>query len=172
MLFVCTANICRSAFAQQLAQHLLGDDTSIRVASAGTHGWVDHPVDEPMAAELEARGATADGFASRALSMSMVDRADLVLTAAMSHRQFILDDRPTAVWRTFTLGQFARILPDVPAEARGRQVLAACRAVHRPATARDDVADPFRRGPEAAAVAAKHIDAMLRQILPRLASAA
>ena len=170
VLFVCTANICRSAFAQQLSRHLLGDDPTLRVNSAGTHGWVDHPVDEPMAAELKARGASADGFASRALSMSMVDRSDLVLTATMAHRQFILDDRPSAVWRTFTLGQFARLLPDVSGEPRGRQLLAACRAVHRPATARDDVTDPFRRGPDVAAAAAKHIDAMLRQIIPRLVS--
>ena len=59
VLFVCTANICRSAFAERWAGHLLGGDTSVGVASAGTHGYVDAPMDPPMAEELQARGADA-----------------------------------------------------------------------------------------------------------------
>ncbi|HET8717507.1 MAG TPA: hypothetical protein VFM50_07115, partial [Nocardioidaceae bacterium] len=139
VLFVCTANICRSAYAEQLARHLLdqsvgrdggADDTandSVAFTSAGTHGWTDHPVEAAMATELSRRGVSADGFASRPMTMRMVDEADLVLTAARSHRQFILDDRPAAVWRTFTVGQFARIVDELPEELTGRELIAGCR---------------------------------------------
>jgi protein-tyrosine-phosphatase len=168
VLFVCTANICRSAFAEQMARQLLGDDASVLVSSAGTHGWVDHSVDEPMAEELRTRGVEPDGFASRPLTMRMVDQSDLVLTAGMAHRQFILDDRPEAVWRLFTLGQFVRILQDVPADLHGRELLAACRRAHKPAVTEDDVPDPFGQGPEAADRAAARIEGLLTQILPRL----
>jgi protein-tyrosine-phosphatase len=191
VLIVCTANICRSAYAEQLGRHLLREAASeLRVSedvvlpgtpdgnppveppvvfeSAGTHGWTDHPVEAEMAAQLTRRGVPPDGFASRPLTMGMVDAADLVLTADRSHRQFVLDDRPAAVWRTFTLAQFARTISELPDGLTGRELIAACRRVHRPATADDEVADPYRRGPEAAAEAADQIERLLREIVPRL----
>jgi sulfate adenylyltransferase len=170
LLFVCTANICRSAFAEQMTRHLVADDPSVQVMSAGTHGWVDQPVNPPLANELTTRGIVADGFASRTLTMQMVDEADLVLTAAMSHRQFILDDRPEAVWRVYTIGQFARTIADLPDDLRGFDLLRACRKTHKPATREDDVVDPYERGPEAAATAAAHIERLLNEIIPRLTS--
>lgn len=168
VLFVCTANICRSAFAERMARHLVGEDPSVRVMSAGTHGWTEQPLNAPLAAELGTRGVPHEGFASRRLTMQMVDEADLVLTAAMSHRQFILDDRPGAVWRVYTLGQFARTIDGVPDGLRGLDLLRACRTAHRPATREDDVVDPYERGSEAASTAAEHIERLLRQIIPRL----
>nr|NLI50183.1 hypothetical protein [Propionibacterium sp.] len=68
VLFVCTANICRSAYATVRARQLLGADAPVTVGSAGTHGWVDHPMDAPMAAEARARGADPDAFRSRRLT--------------------------------------------------------------------------------------------------------
>jgi sulfate adenylyltransferase len=168
VLLVCTANICRSAFAERLARHHLGDDASVVVTSAGTHGWDEHPVEDLMAAELDRRGVAAEGFSSRPLTMAMVDAADLVLTMDSRHRQFILDDRPEAVWRVFTLGQFARVVADLPADLHGRDLLAGLRGVHKPATPDDDVPDPYRRGPDAAAEAASRIDDLIGQALPRL----
>lgn len=170
VLFVCTANICRSAFADRLAHHLLDDDESVHVASAGTYGWVDHPVEDLMAEQLQGRGIEPDGFASRKLTWPMVEEAGLILTMTMPHRQFILDDRPLAVWRMFTLGQFARILEDLPEDLHGADLVRACRTAHKPARPEDDVSDPYGRGPERAALAAEHIEGLLQRILPRLKS--
>jgi predicted transglutaminase-like cysteine proteinase len=61
----------------------------------------------------------ADGFASRPLTMTMVDNADLVLTMEAAQGRYILDDRPAAVWRVFTLGQFARIVAELPDDLHG-----------------------------------------------------
>ena len=167
VLFVWTANIARSAFAEQLARSLVGD--RLELASAGTHGLVDQPIDPPMADELRARGVEPDGFRSRPLTMAMVDGADLVLTTGMVHRQFILDDRPAAVWRTYTLGQFARTVAGVPDELHGADLIRACRDAHKPAQPGDDVVDPHGRGPAAAAAAAEHLERLLREVIPRLA---
>ena len=52
LLFVCTANICRSAYAQLMTEHLLAGRAGVQVSSAGTHGFRDHPMDPPMAAQL------------------------------------------------------------------------------------------------------------------------
>lgn len=166
VLFVCTANVCRSAFAELLTAHR--SDGRFAVGSAGTHGWVDHPVDPPMAAELERRGVDPSGFRSRRLTPPMIDAADLVLTAAASHRQFVLQERPAAVRRTFTLGQLAAALTEVPTDVPSDRVLAAARRARPTADGADDVPDPYGRGAEAAAAAAAHIDELLGRVLARL----
>jgi protein-tyrosine-phosphatase len=166
VLFVCTANICRSAYAEVRTARRGLD--GVVVGSAGTHGWVDHPIDPPMAAELERRGLDPSGFRSRRLTPTMLDRADVVLTATAAHRTFVLQERPGAIRRAFSLGQLAAAIDEVPGDLTGQDLLAAARRVRATAVADDDVADPFGHGPEAAAAAAAHIDDLLDRILPRL----
>ncbi len=167
ILFVCTANICRSAYAEVRTAQL--GVPGVTAHSAGTHGWPDHAMDHHMAAELERRGADSDGFRSRRLTRSLVDDADVVLTATAAHRTFVLQERPGAVRRTFTLGQLAAALGEVPDDVHGADLLVAARRARATATADDDVADPYGRGPDAAAAAARHLDELLERVLPRLA---
>lgn len=169
MLFVCTANICRSAYATVRAQHLLGADAPVLVGSAGTHGWVDHPMDAPMAAQARARGTDPDAFRSRRLTGAIVTDADLILTAETRHRDFVLEEWPAAVRRTFTLQQFADLADASPA-LDARALLAEARRLRRPAHRSGDVRDPYGRGPEAAAATAAQLEALLAVILPRLAA--
>lgn len=169
---MCTANICRSAYAELMARHVLGAGTSVEVGSAGTHGYLDHPLDPPMAAQLRARGVDPDGFRSRRLTARMVAEADVVLTAEVAHRERILEDQPEAFRRVFTLGQLARALDDAGVEpghaTRGPDLLRELGAAVRPPVPDDDVVDPFRRGDEAAARAAEHLDALVRRVVPLL----
>lgn len=166
ILFVCTANICRSAYAElRTAQRGV---EGLLVGSAGTHGWVDHPMDPPMAAELEARGVDPTAFRSRRLTKALIDEADVVLTATAAHRTFVLQERPRAVPRTFSLGQLAAAVDSVPQELTGAELLAAARKARATAVSDDDVADPYGRGPKGAAAAAAHIDELLDRVLPRL----
>lgn len=58
VLFVCTANICRSAYAEVMARHLLGDDPSVEVSSAGVH--LDRLL-EPIVTRLAAGGVPGRG---------------------------------------------------------------------------------------------------------------
>ncbi len=170
VLFVCTANICRSAYADVLTAEQ--DVPGLSVSSAGTHGWVDHPMDDHMAAELASRGADPTGFRSRRLTTAMLDEADLVLTATAAHRTFVLQERPIAVRKTFTLGQLATAIATLSPEVVGTDMLREARRARATAAASDDVRDPYGRGAAAAAEAADHIDSLLVRILPRLRAAA
>ena len=94
-----------------------------------------------------------------------------MVTAERTHRQFLLDEHPEAFRKVLTLGQAVRGAASVAAPSRrawsALPELARHRGVAEPA---DDVADPFRRGPAAAAAAAGQITAMLDQFLPVLTS--
>lgn len=170
VLFVCTANICRSAYAEALARHLLADDPTVEVASAGTLGWTDQPMDADMAALLADRSVDPSGHRSRGLTPAMVDEADLVLTAEVAHRAWVLEQRPGSFRRVLTLGQLVRTLQDVDADLRGRDLLEAAARALKPAATADDVPDPYRRGRAAAEAAADQIDAMLGRFLHRLSA--
>lgn len=153
VLFVCTGNICRSAFAERMARSL--SDGSWQYASAGTGALVGSPVDPPMARELEARGGSADGFAAQQVTPELVRDADLVLCMTAAHRAWLVEEVPRALRRTALLTRFAAGLADQPT-AVGQELV---RAVldSRPDSRHADIADPYRRGDEAAATAAREI---------------
>ncbi len=169
VLFVCTANICRSPFMELLARRLAGADAAVTFASAGTHGFAEHPMDEVMAGTAGSRGVVdhAD-FRSRPLTRDLLDDADLVLTAEAAHRAFILDDDPAAFRKVFTLGQFAQALDAVDADLTGRDLVTAVAERRGAADVALDVRDPYRLGPDAAEEAASGIEALLRRIVPAL----
>ena len=168
VLFLCTANICRSAFAEKLASHLAPSE-GIQFASAGVHGYTDHPVEELMAGELRARGVDPEPFRSRPLTLVMLDEADVILTAEAGHRRYVLEERPAALRKAFSLGQFARGLAGCASDVPPEDLLQEVRRGAATALVDDDIADPYQRGPEAAARAARQIESILTTILPALA---
>jgi protein-tyrosine-phosphatase len=165
VLFVCTANICRSPAMELIARDLAGDAADVVFASAGTHARDGHRMNDEMSALL--REGMADDFRSRALSASVLEGADLVLTAESVHRQHILDDFPQLHRKVFTLGQFEATIADLPGLS-GRELVAAAGQRRTPSTPAHDVADPYRRGRAAAQQATGTIRAMLSVIVPRL----
>ncbi len=173
VLFVCTANICRSPYMELRARMMLAGDTSVEFAGAGTHGFNAHPVDTVLASVLADRGVSQDligGFASRPLTPDLIQAADLILTAEATHRSYVLDEVPGAFRKAFTLGQFAESVGRVDPSLHGAALVAA--VGHRRAGTADhhDVPDPYRRGKAAAEVAADQIDDLLRSVLGRLST--
>lgn len=164
VLFVCTANICRSAYMEIRARQVAGDDAGVRFSSAGTHGLTDHAMDDVMASTLE---QPDDAFRSRRLTRDLVEQADLILTAEATHRAFILEEFPQAVRRVFTLGQFAADVEQLDG-LRGRDLIAAAGERRTAADLTLDVADPYRRGIGASRTAAGTISTMLSVIVPAL----
>ena len=59
LLFVCTANICRSAYAEVRARQMLGLDAGWAFFSAGVPGTVGREMDPPMVAQAVAQGRQA-----------------------------------------------------------------------------------------------------------------
>lgn len=153
ILTVCTGNICRSPAAERLIAARLGE--SVQVASAGVRAVVGHPIDPPMAAILRADGVDADGFAARQLTASQIREADLILVMTRAHRAWVVEEEPSALRRSFTLLEFARIIgaPEfqhgagaTAAERLRASAASAARHRHLGEVIRgDDVPDPYAR---------------------------
>lgn len=168
VLFVCTANICRSPFMELVARESAEPGSTVQFSSAGTHGFRQHPMDKGMAGALATRRVDPGSFLSRPLTAALIQRADLVLTAESTHRAFILDDHPSSFRRVFTLGQFAEAVRSADPDLSGRDLVEAIGDRRGTAEARLDVGDPYGRGPEAAEACATQIDELLRVVVPAL----
>lgn len=170
VLFVCTANICRSPAMELIARQMAGPGADVVFSSSGTHARNRHRMSSDMAATLPA--GAADEFRSRHLTAEMLAGSDLVLTAEQVHRQHILDDFPQLHPQVFTLGQFAAAVVDLPDQTaphlQGQSLVAAAFQRRTPTVPEHDVADPYRRGRAAAETATGTITAMLSVIVPRL----
>jgi len=167
ILAVCTANICRSPMVEILLRRRLDPDV-FEVASAGLLGWRQAPVDSMVVLELERLGARADGFASRGLEDQMIDTADLILTATRAHRSEVISRYPSALRRTFTVREFARLVENmIGVSSPAEMVAEACR---RRSEAGDDIdlPDPFRGPPDVHRMVADHISAAVTVIAERL----
>ncbi|WP_315095732.1 low molecular weight phosphatase family protein [uncultured Cellulomonas sp.] len=168
VLVVCTGNICRSPAAERLLAAGLGAayrgrdsagglTPAIEVGSAGTGALVGYPMTDEMAAMVAQLGVDPQGFEARQLAPGMVTQADLVLALTRRHRSAIVELVPSAVRRTFTLRELARLAGDVDLATlpganattadrlRALVPLAATRrglSAHR--LVDDDVVDPYR----------------------------
>jgi protein-tyrosine-phosphatase len=103
ILYVCTANICRSPAAAALLRDL--ELPGVEVRSAGTHA-VPGSTGCPLAPALSGR---FEEHSSRVLTGELVGWADLVLTAAREHRSAVIQWDPSARQRTYTLRQVGRL---------------------------------------------------------------
>lgn len=159
VLFVCTANICRSAYADVVARGL--DLPGVEFSSAGTRALVGQPIDPPMTAGITAGDPTA--HRARQLTRDLVAEADLILTMGSDHRRYILDEWPTLGRKAFIIGHVAREMAGLPDDVR-LETLVDHLWQHRSSNPADEVADPYRRGDAAARTAASSIDGYLDSI--------
>lgn len=133
ILVVCTGNICRSPVAERLLRsqsEALG--LPVAVHSSGTQSMVGHDM-TPEAAQLAGHyGADPRDHQSKQLTEQQILNADLILTATREHRSKVVSLHPRAARYTYTLNQFARLLP------------AAVSSVELVETPRPDVATQLR----------------------------
>lgn len=180
LVFVCTANIARSPYAERRFAQLLGPDPAVRgaveVVSAGIPGFEGRAMDDEMAAVLRRHEASGEGHVSHALTGEVMAAADLVLSMEFAQHMRIFDFWPQHQAKTRGLAQFAQgasNLVQLRAEARRMAwpdtvsgLVEAAAALAPPDSESFDVDDPHRRGPAAAARCAAVIDGHLQQILP------
>lgn len=127
ILFVCTANICRSASAAMLLNDALADMpelADVQALSAGTRAIPG----APGCRYAPALAGRADAHHARELDRDLVASADLILAAARDHRPAVFALDPTARDRTLTIRQAGRIAGWILAEgmvdvARDRAVV-------------------------------------------------
>jgi protein-tyrosine phosphatase len=151
VLFVCTANQCRSPMAEAILRSVLAErGVDWPVWSAGLLEGGYPMVKEALAA-LGPDGPSMAGHRSKTLAASDVREADIIFGMAREHVREVAVLVPEAWGRTFTLKEFVRRsqslppwFPDQPfatwlaAIQRGRE-----RQDMQGDSAEDDVADPI-----------------------------
>jgi protein-tyrosine phosphatase len=86
ILFVCTANICRSPMAAAMFNALAEDGAlSFQAESAGTAALEGRPMAENSLAALEEAGIYPEPHRARRVSEAMIEEAELVLAMTPQH---------------------------------------------------------------------------------------
>lgn len=148
VLFVCTGNICRSAFAYAYLSHLLKGSKTL-VESAGIGALVGHGMDER--AQLVARQLGVDGSVHRARQLTgrMLGDASMVVVFGPEHYDWIQENNPEAIARTVAIGQFASVAEQAADEqVQDRSVSGLLSTVKQAQPVPDEsswIRDPYRK---------------------------
>lgn len=103
ILTVCTGNICRSPFAEEVLRTKL---PCVRLASAGIGALVGEPAD-PLAARVAGEtGYDLQGHVARQVSASDLKGSDLVLVMDYTHLGWIHAQFPETRGKIFLLGHW------------------------------------------------------------------
>jgi protein-tyrosine phosphatase len=126
IVFVCTANICRSPLAEHLLRRLVAERhiEGVEVTSAGLHA---RPGTEPVEALLRiarARGLDLSVHRARLLDPAALGPGDLVLVMEESHRRQILSLARVDPRAVRLLGRFVPGGPEEVADPIGGPDLA------------------------------------------------
>jgi protein-tyrosine-phosphatase len=120
ILFVCTANTCRSPMAAVLFRHALAAESdplrSLVVESAGISAMSGYPAATNADQAMRKVGLSLQSHRSTALTQEMLDRAFAVFCMTESHRAVIGVQFERAPERLFLMREFVaggdRDLPD------------------------------------------------------------
>lgn len=161
VLFLCTANVCRSRAAEAVTR-TCSHHASPTVASAGTMTvpGLDH--DPVMEAALTDAGIPLDAHHPVQASGRLLARQDLIVVFSPEHLAWVAGERPDLLARTIAIGQLLRSAP-----TPGTSLPALLRQL--PALSDGDwLADPYGHGAEAARQTVRILATGLRQVWPAL----
>lgn len=183
ILTVCTGNICRSPMAERLLQAGLDErfPGQFEVSSAGTGALVGNPIDARVAGFIHELGGDDENFSARQITPGILEGQDLVLALTREHRSRVVEMSPAMLRRTFTLREFARLLPGLPLDDslqgadRWRAAIPKAlraRSAHAGPPEDDDVVDPYKRGDDVYDRMQRHLYRALQTLLeqPRMAA--
>ncbi|MBN1694920.1 threonylcarbamoyl-AMP synthase [candidate division WOR-3 bacterium] len=88
VLFVCTANLCRSPMAEIHLKHLTEDLNRVNIRSAGTHAMPIIDIYEHSKSVLEENNLNSKHI-SRLLTKPLIEWADLILVMENIHKKYI-----------------------------------------------------------------------------------
>jgi protein-tyrosine-phosphatase len=111
VLFICTANICRSPFAEAILKKIIDDENfgnQIKVKSSGT--WA---IEGRQASSLTQKIALNYGIdlskhRSTALNLELVNSANLILCMTLNQKKDLVKIFPHFESKIFTLQEFGR----------------------------------------------------------------
>lgn len=110
VLFVCTANICRSPMAQALFQVQLrktcpNEWQEWRVESAGTWALDGKPASKYSQKVMAKRGINIGNHSARTVSADLLNDFDLILTMEPGHKEALRIEFPAISERVYLLSE-------------------------------------------------------------------
>ncbi|HEU5003752.1 MAG TPA: hypothetical protein VFW71_13390 [Actinomycetota bacterium] len=113
VLFVCTANQCRSPMAVLFARQALAQrEPQVQVMGAGTSAAGARPVTPATAKVMARRGLDASAHRSSGILEALSPEPDLVIGLAREHARTVVEERPEMFPKTFTLKDLVRRATD------------------------------------------------------------
>jgi protein-tyrosine-phosphatase len=167
VLFVCTANICRSPTAEYLARHRFGSDV-FHVRSAGFMA-ADKRCPDELQRVLASRGVSVADHRSYKLDVDTLTAADLILTMESRHvlDATVLDRR--SLRKIMPLKEAAREIRKGETIDAFLERINGARDPHKYLSVVDlDVADPYKKRLKAYEKAVEEIDGLVSTLLSRL----
>lgn len=107
ILFVCTANTCRSPMAHGIFEKMLQDKKrSHNIGSAGVYTHPNDIITEMAKNELLKRGIDFTGRKSVQVTKALVDESDLIFSMTASQRRLLVQTFPCSADKIHLLGDF------------------------------------------------------------------
>ena len=109
ILFVCTANICRSVMAEGILRKLASDSKGrqvVHVASAGVDALQESEPDRYTTEICRNQGIDIGSHKARQLTKNVLEDADLVLCMEQMHKQRITGAFPGFAENVFLLKEY------------------------------------------------------------------
>ncbi len=107
VLFICTANICRSPMAAGIFDALAGDQgLEASSESAGVRALVGEPTAPNAAQTIDELGMDVGDHRARQVDAEMLQRADLALAMTPSHRDLLCREFGSFSERIYTLPEY------------------------------------------------------------------
>ena len=173
ILFVCTANICRSPTAELLARSRFGEDTNV-YRSAGFLD-PDHRVPSELLKVLGEKGIDAAAHRSYRIDEASIAAAQVLLVMESSHLQKVTSIQAEAMTKTVPLKEAAQVMAGLaPGPVTVDQLLD---EVNRDRDPRSylgdqwDVDDPYGRRTKAYRRAVEEIEQLVTRVIGPLVRA-